>query len=120
MSAADPLGHGAQEDVGTSACTAAAAAHGISAEKAELCDSGMYACRACPFTNPKPATAQTAGPRDAAVYFRDGKLVAVETAAGTFTLNDLMARRLLSFTDGMILSQLAGRVDTLIGQLAKP
>ncbi len=63
------------------------------------------------------SSANQAGPRDAAVYFRDGKLLAVETAAGTFTLADLKARKLLSAMDGMVLGQLAGRVDTLIGQL---
>lgn len=60
---------------------------------------------------------QGAAPRDAAVYFRNGKLLAVETAAGTFSLAELQRRKLLSFTDGMILNQLAARVDTLIGQL---
>ncbi len=66
------------------------------------------------------ADSYTPGPRDAAVYFRDGKLLAVETAAGTFTLDAIMRRSLLSFTDGIILNQLAGRVETLRGQLAKP
>ena len=64
-----------------------------------------------------PADPTAIRSRDAIVYFRDGKLLAVETPAGTFSLADLKARKLLSAMDGMVLGQLAGRVDTLIGQL---
>jgi hypothetical protein len=64
-------------------------------------------------------TPQGAEPRDAAIFFRNGKLIGVETSAGVFTPGQLQARKLLSFTDGMILDKIAGRVDKLVDQLAK-
>lgn len=62
-------------------------------------------------------TTAAQAPRDAAIFFRNGKMIGVETADGVFTPAQLQARKLLSFTDGMILDQLAARVDKLIGQL---
>lgn len=65
------------------------------------------------------ATEPKAGPRDAAIFFRAGKLIGVETSAGVFPPGQLQARKLLSITDGYILDQIAGRVDKLVDQLAK-
>lgn len=56
-------------------------------------------------------------PRDACLMFRNGKLVAVETRDGTYAAHQIATWGLLSFTDQMILTKLAERVDKLIDQL---
>ena len=45
----DPLGHGAQEDAGTSMCQAAAEAAGKTAEQADNCEDGEHRCPTCPW-----------------------------------------------------------------------
>jgi len=57
---------------------------------------------------------------DAALYFRAGKLVAVETEAGTFTFGQVVDKAKLSIFERITLDQVGVRVSELVRQLAKP
>lgn len=57
---------------------------------------------------------------DAALYFRAGKLVAVETDAGTFTFGQVADKAKLSIFERITLDQLGARVSELVRQLATP